>query len=69
MSGEQHHELYDRRRGRNASVAWIVAALAALMFAVTIVKLQECATSPFYEFFNPTVCDDVGAGLTEGERP
>jgi hypothetical protein len=35
------HELYDRRRSRNRGLGLVLAALVALVFAVTIVKLGE----------------------------
>lgn len=35
------HELYARRRSRNRGLGLVLAALAALVFAVTVVKLGE----------------------------
>lgn len=53
MSGEKQHELYARRRGRNWTVFGGLFGLAALIFAVTILKMQEHIASPFAEQFNP----------------
>lgn len=55
MSGDKPHDLYDRRRGRNLWVAAALAGVVALLFTVTVVKLQEGqnARSPFYEYWNP----------------
>lgn len=53
MSGEAEHEIYKRRRGRLAVTAIVLGALAALIFAVTIVKLQGAAVNPFAAIFNP----------------
>lgn len=47
MSGERQHDLYDRRRGRNLAVAGAILGLAALIFTVTVVKLQENSVNPF----------------------
>lgn len=55
MSGEAEHEIYQRRKSRLAATGWILGALALLIFAVTIVKLQGNATSPFAELFNPQI--------------
>ena len=55
MSGEKHHEIYQRRRTRNTVVALGVATLAAVLFAVTIVKLQAAAANPFSAMFNPQI--------------
>lgn len=35
------HELYARRRSRNRGLGLVLAGFAALMFAVTVVKLTE----------------------------
>ena len=35
------HEIYSRRRSRNLGVGLVLAAFAALTFAVTVVKLDE----------------------------
>ncbi len=35
------HELYGRRRSRNLGVGLVLAAFVALVFAVTVVKLNE----------------------------
>jgi hypothetical protein len=35
------HELYGRRRSRNRGVGLVLAGFAALVFAVTIVKLSQ----------------------------
>lgn len=53
MSGEQDHEIYRRRRSRNWAVAGVLGALAVALFAVTVIKLQENATNPMTELFDP----------------
>ena len=55
MSGEAEHEIYQRRKGRIAATGLVLGVLALLIFAVTIVKLQSNATSPFAELFNPAI--------------
>lgn len=40
------HELHTRRKGRNLGVIGVLAALAVLLFAVTIVKLGDNAGNP-----------------------
>lgn len=55
MSGEKHHELNDRRRGRNLATLAAIGLLAAMIFSVTILKLQQNAASPFAEQFNPQI--------------
>jgi len=41
------HELHRRRRGRNLAVLGLLAGFAALLFAVTVVKLGENAGNPW----------------------
>ena len=40
MSLRPTHELHDRRRGRNLGVAALLLAFAALMFGITVAKLD-----------------------------
>ena len=42
----KHHQLHERRRGRNWGVFGGLLALVALLFAVTIVKLGGEAGNP-----------------------
>ena len=42
----QEHELHQRRRGRNLGVLAALAALAVLLFAVTLVKMGPDAGNP-----------------------
>jgi hypothetical protein len=37
------HEIYGRRRSRNVGLGLVLAAFVLLMFAVTVVKLQQGA--------------------------
>lgn len=47
MAGiQKEHELHTRRRGRNWGVLAVLGGLAALLFAVTIVKLGDQAGNP-----------------------
>lgn len=43
----QEHELHRRRRTRNVAVLVALAGFAALLFAVTIVKLGANAGNPW----------------------
>lgn len=43
----REHELHRRRRSRNVAVFAALAAFAALLFAVTIVKLGGAAGNPW----------------------
>ena len=55
MSGEAHHEIYQRRKGRIAATGIVLGVLALLIFGVTIVKLKGNVTSPFAELNNPAI--------------
>lgn len=46
MAIQKQHELHDRRRGRNLGVLAALAALAVLLFAVTLVKMGPEAGNP-----------------------
>lgn len=46
MIGREDHELHRRRRGRNIALGVILAAMVALLFGVTIVKLGSNAIKP-----------------------
>ncbi len=35
------HELHDRRKGRNAGVAVLLGAFAAIVFGLSVVKVQQ----------------------------
>ncbi|MEM0988647.1 MAG: hypothetical protein AAGK00_07180 [Pseudomonadota bacterium] len=43
---ERQHELHGRRQGRNVGVVSILAGVAVLLFAVTIIKLGENVGNP-----------------------
>lgn len=43
---QREHEMHTRRRGRNLGVIGVLVGLAALLFAVTIVKLGENVGNP-----------------------
>ncbi len=43
----REHELHRRRRARNLAVLGVLAGFAALLFAVTIVKLGGAAGNPW----------------------
>lgn len=46
MALQKQHEIFERRRGRNRGVFIALIAFAALLFAVTIVKLGDNAANP-----------------------
>ncbi|MEM7213180.1 MAG: hypothetical protein AAF479_15050 [Pseudomonadota bacterium] len=46
MAIEREHDLHKRRRGRNFAVLAVLAGFAALLFAVTIVKLGDNVANP-----------------------
>ena len=46
MSFEKEHELHQRRKGRNGAVLAVLIGFAALLFAVTIVKLGDNVANP-----------------------
>ncbi|MEM7422459.1 MAG: hypothetical protein AAF334_01990 [Pseudomonadota bacterium] len=46
MALEKQHEIFERRRSRNRGVLFALVAFAALLFAVTIVKLRDNAANP-----------------------
>jgi hypothetical protein len=43
MMRPDSHEIYGRRRSRNLGLGLVLAAFVLLMFAVTVVKLQQGA--------------------------
>lgn len=47
-----NHEIYSRRKGRNTAVLLILLAFVVMIFAVTIVKMQNGASM---EAFDHTV--------------
>lgn len=47
MALREDHELHKRRFGRNLGVGLVLAAFAALLFAVTIVKMGSNAGNPW----------------------
>lgn len=42
--GQEQHEIYTRRKGRNVAVLLILLGFVGLIFAVTIVKMQNGAS-------------------------
>ena len=46
MGIEKEHELHQRRKGRNGAVLALLVGFAALLFAVTIVKLGDNVANP-----------------------
>lgn len=46
MGFEKEHELHQRRKGRNGAVLAVLVGFAALLFAVTIVKLGDNVANP-----------------------
>lgn len=44
---DRDHELHRRRRTRNIATLALLAAFAALLFAVTVVKMGENAGNPW----------------------
>ena len=43
------HEIYTRRKGRNVAMLLILLAFVALIFAVTIVKMQNGASMEAFD--------------------
>lgn len=43
---EKEHELHQRRKGRNGAVLAVLIGFAALLFAVTLVKLGDNVANP-----------------------
>ncbi|MCQ0968940.1 hypothetical protein MLD63_00625 (plasmid) [Paracoccus sp. TK19116] len=41
MAIGQHHELHRRRRSRNVGVALVLIGFVALIFALSVVKVQQ----------------------------
>ncbi len=46
MGFEKEHKLHQRRKGRNGAVLAVLVGFAALLFAVTIVKLGDNVANP-----------------------
>ncbi len=46
MSFDKEHELHQRRKCRNGAVLAVLIGFAALLFAVTIVKLGDNVANP-----------------------
>lgn len=46
MGFDKEHELHQRRKGRNGAVLAVLVGFAALLFAVTIVKLGDNVANP-----------------------
>lgn len=49
MAISREHELHRRRLGRNAGVGLALAALAALLFGLTVVKLSATGPVPGFD--------------------
>lgn len=46
------HELHARRRGRNLGVLGLLAAMVALVFALTVVKVLQLGDARRFESFD-----------------
>lgn len=53
------HEIYGRRRSRNVGLGLTLAAFAALIFAVTVVKLREGPIEGFDHQLRPSLLPEV----------
>jgi len=49
MAISREHDLHRRRFGRNAGVGLVLAALVALMFGLTVVKMTDTGPVPAYD--------------------
>lgn len=49
MSLRTPHELHERRAGRNIGVGLVLAALVAIVFGLTVVKVQRGDFEPLRE--------------------
>lgn len=49
MALKPEHELHTRRFGRNLGVGLVLAAFVALLFGLTIVKMQSGATMEAFD--------------------
>ncbi|WP_316013724.1 hypothetical protein [Roseobacter sp. HKCCA0434] len=49
LNGTGEHEIYTRRRGRNIAVLAILVSFVGLIFAVTIVKMQNGASMEAFD--------------------
>ncbi|RED18132.1 hypothetical protein [Pontivivens insulae] len=47
--GQEPHEIYTRRKGRNVAVLIILLSFVALIFAVTMVKMQNGASMEAFD--------------------
>ena len=54
MALRVEHELHRRRRGRNIGLGLVLAALAALTFALTIAKLESPDQVRGYDYETPS---------------
>ncbi len=55
MAIKVEHELHERRRGRNLGLGLILAALVAIVFGLTVVKVTELGDARAFEGYDHAV--------------
>ncbi len=69
MSFKATHELHDRRLGRNLGVGLVLAALIAVVFGLTVVKVTSGgAVQGFDHVMRPELLPEAQAGDTGPAR-
>lgn len=68
MAIGRDHELHRRRLGRNVGVGLVLVALIALVFGLTIAKVQRGGTVQAYDHtYRPALDPAVNPALGRGE--
>lgn len=67
MAIKVEHELHRRRWGRNLGLGLILAALVAIVFGLTVVKILELGDPLAFEGYDHVAQPALGAGDGDGQ--